>query len=143
MLRINETPFKSSIPKVSFDQITPINDCSVTKIDDLVFDTNQNDELRVLRLVSHEMNQYDMETKTECHQNIMIKDGKQFLVSVACDACNMDPIYGLRFKCVECFPDFDLCEECYRTELHEHKMRCLLPASAVKADRRGSGITIL
>ena len=41
---------------------------------------------------------------------------------IICDACESDPIRGLRFKCLEC-PDFDICEECYNKEFHkEHKM---------------------
>lgn len=31
----------------------------------------------------------------------------------------MNPIKGLRFKCLDC-PDFDLCEECYNKEIHKH-----------------------
>ena len=39
-----------------------------------------------------------------------------------CDACDMQPIIGLRYKCLEC-PDFDLCNGCHKKEAHkEHKM---------------------
>ena len=38
---------------------------------------------------------------------------------VECDGCEMNPIRGLRFKCLDC-PDFDLCEECYNKEVHKH-----------------------
>ena len=137
-LSIKETPFKGNIPKVSFDRITPIDDCRVTRNEDIIFDTNRNDELRVLRLVNQEIEKIDMQTKTDCHQYIVYRDGKQFLQTAICDTCDVEPIYGLRFTCVEC-PDFDLCEECYSQGLHEHKMRCIYPVSAVKA----SGLTIL
>ena len=38
---------------------------------------------------------------------------------IECDGCEMNPIRGLRFKCLDC-PDFDLCEECYNREVHKH-----------------------
>ena len=38
---------------------------------------------------------------------------------IICDGCQMNPIKGLRFKCLDC-PDFDLCEECYNKEIHKH-----------------------
>ena len=83
----------------------------------------------------------------ERHQDIVCIDGKQFLRIAACDACDKDSIYGLRFRCVEC-PDFDLCEECYRIGSHEHKMRSIDPVEYI-APMAGyipsgaSGLTIL
>ena len=42
---------------------------------------------------------------------------------IVCDVCEMKPIRGVRYKCMEC-PDFDLCEGCHDKELHkEHKMQ--------------------
>ena len=42
--------------------------------------------------------------------------------NIFCDACGMQPILGLRYKCLDC-PDFDLCEGCYNKEAHkDHKM---------------------
>jgi hypothetical protein len=32
--------------------------------------------------------------------------------TVDCDNCKRKPIYGLRFKCMNCV-NFDLCEDCY------------------------------
>ena len=44
---------------------------------------------------------------------------------IKCDGCEMNPIRGLRFKCLDC-PDFDLCEECYNREVHKHhKMKSI------------------
>ncbi|CAD8113398.1 unnamed protein product [Paramecium sonneborni] len=36
-----------------------------------------------------------------------------------CDGCQVHPIIGSRFKCLEC-PDYDLCEECQVKNLHNH-----------------------
>ncbi|CAD8082326.1 unnamed protein product [Paramecium primaurelia] len=39
-----------------------------------------------------------------------------------CDGCQIHPIIGSRFKCLEC-PDFDLCESCQSKNLHNnHKL---------------------
>ncbi|CAD8082959.1 unnamed protein product [Paramecium primaurelia] len=36
-----------------------------------------------------------------------------------CDGCQIHPIVGSRFKCLEC-QDYDLCEECQLKNLHNH-----------------------
>ena len=42
---------------------------------------------------------------------------------IVCDGCDMNPIRGPRFKCLDC-PDYDICENCYNKETHkEHKMK--------------------
>ncbi|KAI0352468.1 hypothetical protein OH77DRAFT_1513244 [Trametes cingulata] len=33
---------------------------------------------------------------------------------IICDGCMMDPLVGLRFKCIDC-PDFDYCVDCHST----------------------------
>ena len=40
-----------------------------------------------------------------------------------CEVCEMTPIQGLRYNCIDC-PTFDLCEECYKKEAHgDHRMQ--------------------
>ena len=42
---------------------------------------------------------------------------------IECDGCEMNPIHGLRYHCLDC-PDYDLCEGCYNKEVHsQHKMK--------------------
>lgn len=45
--------------------------------------------------------------------------------SVVCDGCERFPIIGIRFKCFEC-PDYDLCQECEKTE-HKHHVMLRIP----------------
>lgn len=40
---------------------------------------------------------------------------------IVCDNCQASPIVGKRFKCLECF-DYDLCEKCESSNVHEHNM---------------------
>ena len=47
--------------------------------------------------------------------------GEEVHLGIECDECQMCPIQGPRYKCLEC-PDYDLCEECYNKDLQEHKM---------------------
>ena len=37
-----------------------------------------------------------------------------------CDGCQVHPIVGARYKCLEC-PDYDLCEDCQSKNIHNHK----------------------
>ena len=39
--------------------------------------------------------------------------------TITCDGCQMNPIKGLRYKCLDC-PEFVSCEECYNKEIHKH-----------------------
>jgi hypothetical protein len=38
---------------------------------------------------------------------------------VACDNCCVEPIMGVRHKCLVC-PNYDLCHECFQIEPHPH-----------------------
>lgn len=43
-------------------------------------------------------------------------------VGVACDGCNVNPVVGMRYKCLHC-PNFDLCENCEKKGIHgSHSM---------------------
>lgn len=49
---------------------------------------------------------------------------------VECDNCEITPIVGLRFKCMDC-EDFDLCEKCYGEKGHftlAHKRFLQIPS---------------
>ncbi|CAG7854061.1 SubName: Full=Uncharacterized protein {ECO:0000313/EMBL:CCA69588.1} [Serendipita indica DSM 11827] len=39
--------------------------------------------------------------------------------SVTCDGCSMNPIIGVRHKCLDC-PDFDFCDTCMVDKVNEH-----------------------
>ena len=39
---------------------------------------------------------------------------------IDCDGCTVDPISGIRWKCLRC-TDYNLCNKCYGTGAHEHK----------------------
>jgi len=54
-------------------------------------------------------------TKRAAEQSLQVHQ------SVVCDACEISPITGIRYKCSVC-PDFDLCEKCEATNAHEHPM---------------------
>ena len=41
--------------------------------------------------------------------------------TITCDGCNVFPITGKRFKCLQC-DDFDLCQKCEKTHPHLHPM---------------------
>lgn len=47
---------------------------------------------------------------------------------VTCDGCKKNPIVGRRYKCLVC-PDYDLCEECERNEIHGHPMMRLMQST--------------
>jgi len=40
---------------------------------------------------------------------------------IICDGCQMSPLTGIRFKCFECV-DFDLCNDCHESKIHNHIM---------------------
>ncbi|EDV98766.1 GH13424 [Drosophila grimshawi] len=52
--------------------------------------------------------------------NFIIHDG------VECDSCNLAPIIGFRYKCVQC-PNFDLCQSCERAHKHPNHMMVRMP----------------
>jgi len=41
--------------------------------------------------------------------------------NITCDACNIEPIIGNRYKCTEC-ADYDLCEKCESQGIHSHHL---------------------
>ena len=44
-----------------------------------------------------------------------------------CNACGLDPVTGMRWKCVRCH-EYSLCTECYMTGKHilEHEFDCFI-----------------
>ena len=40
---------------------------------------------------------------------------------VACNGCSMNPIFGIRYKCIEC-PTFNFCSSCEEKIEHEHNL---------------------
>ncbi|CAD8097163.1 unnamed protein product [Paramecium primaurelia] len=48
-----------------------------------------------------------------------IPQGKMVHKRHTCDGCQIYPIVGSRFKCLEC-SDYDLCEECQAKDMHNH-----------------------
>ena len=59
--------------------------------------------------------------------------------NVTCDGCNMTPIIGFRYKCMQC-PDYDLCQNCKSKHIHsEHMMQRMpnnnCPGNAVENKR--------
>ncbi len=40
---------------------------------------------------------------------------------IECSLCNVNPINGARFKCLEC-ENLNLCENCEKNESHDHLM---------------------
>ena len=52
---------------------------------------------------------------------------------IKCDGCEMNPIKGLRYECLDCH-DYDLCERCYNKEKYgDNKMG----SKAVKGNLKG------
>jgi len=48
-----------------------------------------------------------------------------------CDGCRMDPIIGIRWKCMEC-ASYDLCDPCHVAEIHnEHKLLGIEPPADI------------
>ena len=41
--------------------------------------------------------------------------------NIVCDSCDVQPIIGKRFTCIEC-DDYDLCEQCEQKGHHKHEM---------------------
>lgn len=63
---------------------------------------------------------------------------------VVCDNCEITPIVGLRFKCVDCL-EFDLCEKCYGkrgrlSTVHAHKTFLQIPSQRRAATSRDQRI---
>ena len=44
---------------------------------------------------------------------------KEVHAFVTCDGCRMNPLIGKRYKC-QCCPNFDFCEECYKSKKEKH-----------------------
>ncbi|XP_037822611.1 protein ref(2)P-like [Lucilia sericata] len=47
---------------------------------------------------------------------------------IACDACDMAPIKGFRYKCIQC-RNYDLCENCESKHIHSEHMMVRLPTN--------------
>ena len=41
-----------------------------------------------------------------------------------CDLCKMDPVIGIRYKCLDCF-NYDLCSSCMKKERHNEKHKLM------------------
>ena len=59
--------------------------------------------------------------KTEIPNEVETQNEIQIHNFVTCDGCQMSPINGDRFKCLDC-PDFDLCSGCIFSVEHPHNM---------------------
>ena len=58
-------------------------------------------------------------------------DGKHLCIT--CDGCDMDPIVGIRYKCLVC-TNYDLCSTCRREEMHpDHQMEKIVRSLYDKA----------
>jgi late competence protein required for DNA uptake (superfamily II DNA/RNA helicase) len=40
---------------------------------------------------------------------------------IKCDGCKTSPVFGLRYKCVEC-ADCDFCQNCVKKGFHQHRI---------------------
>uniref|UniRef100_A0A0A1X077 Protein ref(2)P n=1 Tax=Zeugodacus cucurbitae TaxID=28588 RepID=A0A0A1X077_ZEUCU len=45
---------------------------------------------------------------------------------VECDACGSSPIFGFRYKCIQC-PNYDLCQNCEAKHMHPEHMMVRMP----------------
>ncbi|ALC38980.1 ref-2-P [Drosophila busckii] len=55
-------------------------------------------------------------------------DPSNFVIhdAVQCDACDLQPIVGFRYKCIQC-PNFDLCQKCEAGHKHANHMMVRMP----------------
>lgn len=60
---------------------------------------------------------------------VMISEGTVH-VGIICTGCNMNPITGIRYKCLQC-SEFNLCQICEEKVTHEHD---LLKMKVVRAE---------
>jgi len=51
------------------------------------------------------------------NDNVVLSNDKVLHQGVTCDGCQMSPIQGIRYKCIECF-NFDICEGCEIKGIH-------------------------
>lgn len=54
--------------------------------------------------------------------------------AIVCDGCD-GPIYGFRYKCVQCH-DYDLCRHCEARMLHKEHLMIRIPATIDKLPRK-------
>lgn len=65
----------------------------------------------------------DLPTLMSSSYDISTKNEEVIHYQNFCDHCaNDQPIKGIRFQCLEC-KEYDLCELCYRNQVHFHKMK--------------------
>ena len=51
----------------------------------------------------------------------LLRADKTVHQAYTCDICDVGPIIGDRYHCIEC-PDYDLCEECEEVYGHDHAL---------------------
>jgi ankyrin repeat protein len=59
--------------------------------------------------------EFDMVLELQNPSNIKASIDEVIHGNVTCDSCQVDPIMGLRHKCLVC-RDYDLCHKCFKTE---------------------------
>lgn len=85
-------------------------------------------ELKDLKQMKQELNQLK---KEDVKKNIKNKSSEPVItiltkhIGIICDGCELGPIIGKRYKCLEC-QNYDLCENCESKNIHMHPMMRLI-----------------